>query len=704
MDKPPAGGQGDQNVLAADAFDSLPMAICTWTAELTVAEYNRRFVDIHGLDPNADWRGNSIHDFYLECKAKGCFPGEAAEDLAKTFTDRLETLAEDETLVTEHALREDEVVKVSCRKTGNGRWVAIYEDITEQKGQVLALEHREKLIAQQHLFLDAAVNNISQGLCMFDGDRRLIICNQPYVDIYRLPSSLCEPGTSFDDIVADHIRKSLIKGSAVDGFVRRRLMLAERNMNATDIVELGDGRAIEIKRHAMADGAWVSTHTDITERRRSEERISYLASHDVLTGLPNRLKFQQEIEAAESRLGAGDAFAVHFVDLDHYKAVNDLYGHAFGDAVLTEVGKRLTKACRDIDIVARIGGDEFAILQNHVMRVTAKHDTGSLASRIVRTMSRPFRIEGRHVTMGASVGTAVAPLDGRTGDILMRNADLALYQAKADGRDTHRFFEPKLASIVTRRLELEGALRRAVDKDGFHLAYQPIMRIADRQLAGFEALIRLDHPSLGSIDPEELVAVAEESGLIVAIGDWVLRAACREAVDWPSGIMVAVNVSPLQFRNRELFDQIKEALTETTLPPDRLRLELTETALFNQPKLAVDTLHRLSDLGVSLAIDDFGTGYSNFGHLLQFAFDAIKIDRSFVQSITKCENSVSIVRSIIGLSKSLNLPTIAEGVETQAQLDILQELGCDKAQGTILSGPISAEDARAMASKQRPAG
>ena len=446
------------------------------------------------------------------------------------------------------------------------------------------------------------------------------------------------------------------------------------------------GRAIQFQdRPAM-----LVAIVDVTEKRQAEERIAHMAHHDALTGLPNRVLFHERLDEALPHLpGHGGKLAVLYLDLDHFKNVNDTLGHPAGDKLLKEVADRLRSCLRGSDIVARFGGDEFAILQ---MELAGPDEAGDLAGRIVKLLREPFDIEGQRIVIGASAGIAVAPNDGENCDVLLKNADMALYRAKEDGRCVFRFFEPGMDARLRARRALELDLRNALAANEFELYYQPLVTLATGAISGFEALIRWRHPVRGMVAPVDFISLAEEIGLIVPIGEWVLRQACAEAVAWPDDMKVAVNLSPVQFKTSNLTQVVLMALANAGLSPGRLELEVTESLLLDTSETNLAILHRLRGLGVRICMDDFGTGYSGMSYLRDFPFDKIKIDRSFVSELDETGDCMAIVRAITRLGTSLGIRTTAEGVETEAQLGLLRQEGCTEMQGYLLSRPMPANE------------
>ena len=429
---------------------------------------------------------------------------------------------------------------------------------------------------------------------------------------------------------------------------------------------------------------------DQRERLRNEQQIRDLALTDPLTGLPNRARFQAELEAhlaSPHRKGARSA--VMIVDLDRFKLVNDTLGHGAGDLLLTRVARRLNVAVGEADVVARLGGDEFALLQTSI---TSAEETHAVAARVVDLLARPFILEGQVVNVGASVGVALAPADGQTPAALMRNADLALYKAKADGRGAFRMFEASLDARVQQRRSLEMDLRRAVARQDFELHYQPLVDARSGAVTGAEALIRWRHEERGLVSPADFIPLAEETGLIANIGQWVLRTACMEAATWPSSMSVAVNLSPVQFRDGRLAEIVKALLAATGLEPNRLELEITEGVLIADEARTLEILTELRRCGVRISMDDFGTGYSSLSYLRRYPFDKIKVDQSFIRQVPENEESAAIVRAIITMGACLGLSTIVEGVETAEQLAFTAREGCDQVQGYAVSRPLPARE------------
>jgi diguanylate cyclase (GGDEF)-like protein len=452
--------------------------------------------------------------------------------------------------------------------------------------------------------------------------------------------------------------------------------------------ELADGRIVAVRHRPMSNGGWVGTYEDITERRRFEAHIAKLARLDTLTELPNRLMFREQMDASLARIDAKQPIAILCVDLDNFKSVNDTLGHFVGDKLLESVGTRLRSAINEGDIIARLGGDEFAILH----RVREPGSAARLARNLIESMSEQMFIEGHEINIGLSAGIVIAPEDGMECDQLMRCADLALYRAKAEGRNTYRFYKPEMSVKMQSRHLLELDLRRALQAGEFSLVYQPQVTLATNELAGMEVLMRWTHPKRGAVSPEEFIPVAEDTGLIAPFGAWVLHEACTEAVRWPDQIRVAVNLSPAQLRDRGFIAKVKRTLAETGLPPRRLELEITERVLMQKDEGVLAMLHQLRSYGIRIALDDFGTGYSSLNYLRSFPFDRIKIDRSFTADTHRSRGGGAIIQAIATLGASLGIETTAEGVETSEQLDAMRRAGCTEVQGFLLSRPRPAAE------------
>jgi diguanylate cyclase (GGDEF)-like protein/PAS domain S-box-containing protein len=554
------------------------------------------------------------------------------------------------------------------------------------------LDRRAKsAIHKQKVVLDTALENMSQGLCMFDADGRIMLFNERYGELMgrsRMPLQ----GRLLIDVLQDLRLIGEWEGDP-DEFCAGLIAEAKAGNTATRIVDRG-GRSIRVVDQPMKGGGWVATFEDITEWQQAQQQISHMARHDALTNLPNRTLFREQLEKALRLAKRSDQLAVLCLDLDHFKEINDTLGHPIGDALLREVARRLGECVTEHDTVARLGGDEFAIVQ--FCSNSEPSVVSALASRIVERIAAPYEVGGHQLVIGVSIGISLAPADGKEPDELLQKADLALYRAKADGRGTYRFFESGMDARAQARRMLERDLRLALQRDEFEVYYQPIRDIAGDRVVAFEALARWNHSLRGLIAPNNFIPVAEETGLIVPLGDIVLRKACVDAAGWPGDIAVAVNLSPVQFKNPNLVASVKAALEASGLSADRLELEITESVLLQNSEATLTVLHELRGFGVRISLDDFGTGYSSLSYLRSFPFDKIKIDRSFVTDLATRDESMAIVRAVTGLGKSLGIVTTAEGVETDSQFDLLRREGCIQAQGYLFSKPRPAADVAKM--------
>jgi diguanylate cyclase (GGDEF)-like protein len=532
--------------------------------------------------------------------------------------------------------------------------------------------------------LETAVNHMSQGLVMFDAEGRVEFCNTRYLNLYQLSPELVQPGCTLAELLRLRLRTGSFAGDP-DKYAEEVRARFAAGATEDRIVELADGRTIAISNRSMPHGGWVATHEDITERQRAEKQIAHLARHDPLTDLPNRMLFREKLTEALAHTNRGQQLAVLYLDLDHFKAVNDTLGHPVGDELLRTVAERLRGCLRETDMAARLGGDEFAIVQT---AINTPANAAALARRLRDTICAPYNLNGHAAVINTSIGIALAPSDGTSPDAIMKNADMALYRAKSDGRGAYRFFEPEMDATMQRRRALELAMRNALHNGEFELYYQPVINVDDATVTSCEALIRWHHPERGLISPAEFIPLAEEIGMIVTIGEWVIRRACLDAAAWPPAIKVAVNLSPTQLLSASLLPIIQEALAEAQLPADRLEIEITEAVLMHSTEATLASLRRLRDLGVQIALDDFGTGYSSLSYLRRFPFDKLKIDRSFIGTLGEGTESINIVRAVAGLAKSLDMTTTAEGVETEDQFAQIRELGCTQLQGFLISPPV----------------
>jgi diguanylate cyclase (GGDEF)-like protein len=673
--------------LALAALDSMPHGVAVFDRDLRLVARNNEYLKIYGLPPDVARPGASLRDILEVSVRLGNHPGRTADEVEQVLRARLQVRNRRVT-VSERSMEGGRTIRVTISPIRGGAWVFTHEDVSEIKRYIEALREREEEIMLQNATFDFAVRNLRQGMCMFDADRRLAFSNPQYADMYNIPRERIVPGMSIEEVLEERAAAGNHPIGGNEAFVTNRLALVGENDPAAFVVEMDDGRAISILHQPLIGGGWVATHWEITKERQSEAQIRHLARHDALTDLPNRILLREHMEDLQARAGAGEIMAVLCVDLDHFKAVNDTLGHSIGDETLKEVAARLLANVRETDVCARLGGDEFAILHGPL---SSPQEASVLAARIIAAIAEPFDVQDHRFVIGASVGIAVAPGDGCEAEGLLKAADLACYRAKHSGRGTFHFFEKSMDRAVRKRRQLELGLRSALAGDQLTLNFQPLFNLENDMISGAEALLRWRHPQQGNIPPDEFIPVAEDTGMINRIGEWVLRQACGVAAEWPDDMRVAVNLSAVQFKaGSGLAETVVSALAASGLKPQRLELEITESVLLFQMEGVLKTLHQLQDLGVRICMDDFGTGYSSLSYLRAFPFDKIKIDRTFVQDAVSRDGS-AIISAVVGLGRTLGMSITAEGVETAEQLMLVKRQGCDEAQGFLLSKPLPQE-------------
>ncbi|WP_227306904.1 putative bifunctional diguanylate cyclase/phosphodiesterase [Acidisoma cellulosilyticum] len=563
---------------------------------------------------------------------------------------------------------------------------AIAKANEELNAQNAVLRSRDQDLAVQNARFDAALNNMSQGLLMADGAGQVIVCNNRFLELFGLDWLDAPPGRNIGALFAQVAERGLVPPVVGRVLLDRVPGLTGQSEPIAFLAET-EQQAIKVGHKPMLDGGWVATFEDITVQRRADAQTEHLAHHDTLTDLPNRLMFGQSLQTTLNHRAAGSFFALLLLDLDDFKDVNDTLGHIAGDTLLVAAAERLRRCIGPEDSVARLGGDEFAIIQTGPRGIA---ETEELARRIVATIAEPFYFEGQRVAAGASIGIALCTDNGMNDpESLLRSADMALYRAKAEGRSTWRFFAPEMEEVVRVRSAIASDLRSALDRQELELVYQPIFAFETGRLRQFEALMRWRHPTMGYVTPDRFIPVAEETRLILPMGEWVIGEACRTAMNWPEDVRIAVNLSPVQFRSLQLPRVVEAALARSGLAAQRLELEVTESALLQDGDDVRAMLRELRALGVTVALDDFGTGYASLGYLQKFPFDKIKIDRSFVSQIETRADSVAIVESVVRLGAKLGMMTTAEGIETREQFEILRSFGCDLAQGYLFDRPQS---------------
>jgi diguanylate cyclase (GGDEF)-like protein/PAS domain S-box-containing protein len=661
-------------------FVNSSRGVCMYDADKRLVLHNERYLLLLGFDNDRIKPGLQYRDILALAGELGIKP-----ELAPSKRDEMQAAAfRTEPTTHQLGLTDGRTIEVTVRPAGRDGWIAECEDVTANVRYERALHERNQL-------LDATLEHMAHGLCAFDQNLQLIVVNRRYLEIYGLTEADARPGTSLFELMKQSVdrgvhRPGITAEQMYEDFKARLIDNREPVLHRI----LADGRIIAVRHQPMANGGWVGTYEDITERHQAEEHIAHMARHDALTELPNRLLFHEKMADGLVRVErSGESMAVMCLDLDNFKGINDSLGHPIGDKLLQKIAQRLCGKLGSVDTIARLGGDEFAIL--HPMR--SLHEAEELARILVAAAAEPIVIDGQEIATGISVGIAIAPANGRTSEHLMKCADLALYQAKYQGRNTYRFFEPAMDARLQVRRALETDLRRALTAGEFQLAYQPQINLATNELVGFEALLRWHHPERGSVSPAEFIPVAEEIGLIIPIGQWVLRQACTEAAKWPRGMKVAVNLSPVQFRGRGLLSTVTQTLAAAGLSADRLELEITEAVLLEQNEANIGTLHQLRALGARIAMDDFGTGYSSLSYLRSFPFDKIKIDRSFVFDSIAGQQGEAIIRTIAELGSTLGIVTTAEGIETAEQLQLVRRAGCTEGQGYLIGRPCSGTQA-----------
>jgi diguanylate cyclase (GGDEF)-like protein/PAS domain S-box-containing protein len=572
------------------------------------------------------------------------------------------------------------------RPLAHGGWIATIEDITERR----KLEQERD---RNYAFLSQIIDHIPSQITVKDAqDRRYLLVNRVAETNFGMSRDLIVGKTAFDifpraaaDIVTADDDTAL---RSANGLFKDEHLWESQAMGR----RYNTSRRLGIRNQSGEARYIVNVVEDVTERRRADEKIAHLAHYDALTDLPNRVLFREQIERELHNAVSGEQFALLYIDIDEFKGINDSLGHHVGDELLKAVATRVKACIKPTDLIARLGGDEFAVIQT---AVADRDDVVEFVTRIHEAIRQPHQCLGHQLSTDASIGIALAPQDGTDLDQLIKNADLAMYGAKAEGRRTHRFFEPVMDARAKARLTMEQDLRQSMADGGFDIHYQPLLDLGSNEVTGCEALLRWRHPERGMVSPAEFIPLAEDIGLINELGDWVLQTACHEAAAWPSHIRLAVNVSPIQLKSQTLALRIMGALAASGLAPDRLEIEITEAVLIHDDETALAILHQLRAIGVRIALDDFGTGFSSLSYLKRFPFDKIKIDRCFVSDI-EVDGSADIVQAVVNIAASRNMTTTAEGVETEQQKRLLKKLGCTQMQGYLFSKPKPASEVRRL--------
>jgi diguanylate cyclase (GGDEF)-like protein/PAS domain S-box-containing protein len=670
-----------QNLRFDAALNNMSHGLVMFDASTRLVVCNERYMQIYGLSPEIVKPGCTLRDLLEHRRAMGTF----ARDPERYVADLMSDILRGKSTTVSVELPDGRVTAVLNSPMEGGGWVALHEDITEQC-------RAEQELARTKNFLDTVIENVPTTIIVKDArDFRYVLINRAGEDFFGRPADQILGKTAYDFLpkaAADSVAArdyELLRVGRQDFYQESPLH------KPNDPLQLISTRRRVIRGPNGEPQYLMGVVEDLTEQKRAEARIAHLARHDSLTDLPNRMQLMARIDEALARLRqCGERFCVFLLDLDQFKSVNDSLGHSLGDALLKTVAERLKSVTHETNFVARLGGDEFAILQT--MDGDPRDAAATLANRLLAAITAPYELAGHQVTIGTSIGIALAPEDGNDGDQLLVRADLALYRAKSEGRNGYRFFESAMEAEVRARRAIEADLRAAVERGEFELHYQTMVDIATQEPRVAEALVRWRHPQRGLVPPNQFIMLAEETGLIVPLGIWILRQACRDAVNWPAHIKVAVNLSVAQFRKGDLSDIVAQTLAETGLSPDRLELEITETVLLEKNAENLAVLRHLKSLGIFIVLDDFGTGYSSLSYLKMFPFDKIKIDRSFVEELASRADCAAIVGAVISLGRSLDIGTIAEGVETAEQVALLRAAGCREAQGFFFSRPVPVGD------------
>lgn len=651
-----------------------------------IISVNSRVLEMSGRKPS-DLEGKKVFGDLLAARRRYALPGGTLDFEAPLRT------AGDETIPVQ-------AVRRPLHAMAGANEVYALRDLRERaesETRIARLAHdlrqRDQDLRRRNFLLEGVLNNMSQGLCMFDGEKRVVIANERYGTIYRIAPENITPGLHLRDIVQMRIDKGYYAFGSPKEYMEERLAPFFKPQDA--LHELTDGRVIAVTRRPMPGGGWVATHEDITERRRMEAENVHLSQHDPLTLLPNRTSLRSTLdETLLAAIRKRRRLAVLMLDVDYFQQINDTLGHPAGDALLKAVSERLRSHTRKSTLLGRFGDDEFVLVEAVDQ---PGRDAAALATRIQEQLRLPFKIDDASVSIDSTVGIAIAPGDGKDADTLLKRASLALRRGKKEGRGGHHFFDPVMEKQLREHLGLERDLSSALEKGQFELHYQPLVNLARNEVVGFEALLRWNHPTRGQLVPPSMfLSVAEDAGLMPAIGEWILRNACAEAVQWPDPLKVAINISAAQFNTPDFVRTVMGALAATGLTAQRLELEISEKVVHQDPETALTTLRQLSEPGVRIALDDFGAGFSSLTYLRRFPFHRAKIDRSFVGSLSEDEDSLVIVRTLNRLGAGFGLATTAEGVETKEQYDIVRAEGCTEMQGYYFSAPKTAEEIRKL--------
>ncbi|MBV1707977.1 MAG: EAL domain-containing protein [Hyphomicrobiales bacterium] len=571
-------------------------------------------------------------------------------------------------------------LRLSSGETRSGGWIFVFADVTSLKLQ-------EQKLTDSYRWLDLALENMARGLCLYDASGRLAVVNKTFMDIYGFAPAEVRIGEHYDAVEVammrklENCRQALLRDS-------RPGQKGNLTLTREDVV-LQNGVICRVTRKAIDDGKFIEIHEDVTEVKKFEQRLYDMSRHDGLTGLANRVLIAEHIAEAISRAECGEGFSLLCLDLDLFKDVNDTFGHPVGDALLCAVADRIRNCLRPTDVAGRLGGDEFAII---LCGLTSAADIQLIVERLVDAISQPYDISGNHANIGVSIGISVAPQDGYDGEKLLQKADAALYLAKTQGRGTWRFYDAVMDNALRERRSLEADLRLAIGRNELEVHYQPIYHVAHKGIGSYEALLRWRHPQRGLVPPSEFIPLAEETGLIYSLGEWVLNTACKEVNSWPCQHRLSVNLSLAQLKPGNFKKILDTCLSESGLAPERLDLEITESIFLEKNAYALNLLQEVRNRGVTISLDDFGTGYSSLSYLGRFPFDRIKIDRSFVQNVLISDQAKVVVEAVLLISKRYNMRVTAEGVESKEQLEWLCQANCNEIQGYFIGRPMTAAE------------
>ena len=672
------------------ALNNMTQGLVLYDSSARMVICNQRYIDMYSLSTEVVKPGCAFRELIQHRKDTGSFNGDVDDYCASV----LAGIAAGRISLKLMESDDGRAFQVVNRPLSTGGWVATIEDITEQRK--LAQERD-----RNHAFLREIIDHIPSQITVKDvHDRRYLLVNRVAEQQFGVSRDEIVGKTPFEllpraeaEIVVRDDDRSL---QTPDGLFIDETPWQNRSLG----LRYQTSRRIAIRDEADVPRYLINVVEDVTERRKANETIAHLAHYDALTDLPNRVLFREQMQRELRKAHKGGKFALLCIDIDEFKGINDSLGHHVGDELLKNVAVRIKSCIKSNDLIARLGGDEFAVIQTAISGLT---DVEEFVKRLYHAIRQPYHCLGHLLSSDASIGIAMAPQDGTDLDQLIKNADLAMYAAKAGGRRLHRFFEPTMDACAKARLNMEQDLRHALMHGGFELHYQPVVNLRHGEVSGCEALLRWHHPDRGMISPAEFIPVAEDTGLINELGDWVLQTACAEAARWPGHVRIAVNVSPVQLKSRTLALRIASALAASGLEPTRLEIEITEAVLIRDDEAALAILHQLRNIGVRIALDDFGTGYSSLSYLKRFPFDKIKIDRSFVGDIMEVTGSSSIVQAVVSIATSLNMTTTAEGVEREGQRELLRALGCTEMQGYLFSAARPGAEVRQFFTTRREA-